>query len=366
MLRFTCECGKQLQAKEEYAGQTTRCPDCGRDLRIPGESTAIQASPTPAERRRAPADEEMEEHESRRAPAATSGKAIASLILGVASFPCSIFTAIPGIILGIWALRDVGASRGRLSGTGLAIGGLVASGLGLVCGVALLPALLLPAVQKVREAATRQQSQNNLKQIAIAFHNYHDVNGKFPPAVVYDANNRPLYSWRVLILPYLEGDHVYRQFKLDEPWDSPNNKSLLGQMPRAFHDPNEPDPTRTIYQVIRGKNTIFENDTQNGMIAMPAPQGRFHPKPAISIAQITDGTSNTLLVVEAEQAVPWSAPEDLDYIEGQPLPRLSKARGGGFGAAFADGSTRIIDKNVDDVTLRLLILRNDNTPVRLP
>src|SRR5438132_8532158 len=89
--------------------------------------------------------------------------------------------------------------------------------------IAILIGLLLPAVQKVREAAGRAQSQNNLKQIALAVHNYHDVYGHFPQDIT-DKNGKPILSWRVAILPFIEQDNVYKMFKLDEPWDSENNK----------------------------------------------------------------------------------------------------------------------------------------------
>ncbi|MFM8726754.1 MAG: DUF1559 domain-containing protein, partial [Planctomycetaceae bacterium] len=91
---------------------------------------------------------------------------------------------------------------------------------------AVLAGLMLPAVQSTREAARRMQSVNNLKQIGIALHGYHDATGDFPPAVVRDKDGKPLYSWRVLILPYLEQGNIFSKWKRDEPWDSPNNKPL--------------------------------------------------------------------------------------------------------------------------------------------
>jgi prepilin-type processing-associated H-X9-DG protein len=359
MIRFTCECGKPLQAKEEYAGQMTRCPDCGRELPIPGGSTAIQpaAAAPPRERPRAAADEDYEE-----APppmTGTSGKATASLVLGLMSFLCTLFTGIPAIILGIWGLVDINRNQGRLGGSGLAIGGLITGAIGTI-GVLplLLIGLLIPAVQKVREAANRVQCTNNLKQIGIAFHNYHDVHGQFPPAVVYDATGKPLYSWRVLLLPYLEQDALYRQFKLDEPWDSPHNKPLSMVMLKVYMDPSHPpEPGMTTYQVIRGKGTLFEADPQNGLVPLKDGKGRFQAKPIIKMADITDGTSNTFLVVETDQAVPWAAPMDLDFDPNGPLPKFGTAHAGGFNAAFADGSVRFLN-NVAPQTLRALITRN--------
>src|SRR5262249_21734482 len=83
---------------------------------------------------------------------------------------------------------------------------------------------LITAVAQVRVATRRMQSTNNLKQIALAMHSYHDTMGRFPPAIVRDKEGKPLYSWRVLLLPYLEQQNLYNQFKLDEPWDSEHNR----------------------------------------------------------------------------------------------------------------------------------------------
>src|SRR5262249_54155708 len=89
--------------------------------------------------------------------------------------------------------------------------------------------LLMPAVQKVRMAAGNAQGQNNLKQIALAMHNYNDAyNGKLPAHAIYSKDGKkPLLSWRVAILPFIEQDNLYQQFHLDEPWDSEHNKKLI-------------------------------------------------------------------------------------------------------------------------------------------
>ena len=100
-------------------------------------------------------------------------------------------------------------------------------------------ATLLEAVQKVREAASRAQSQNNLKQFALAMHNYHSTYNHLPPAASFDKNGKPMLSWRVMILPFIEQDALYKQFRLEEPWDSEHNKKLLAKMPEVFASPDE-------------------------------------------------------------------------------------------------------------------------------
>ena len=104
--------------------------------------------------------------------------------------------------------------------------------------IAVLIALLLPAVQSAREAARRAQCVNNLKQIGLAMHNYASANGGFPPAAIVDPRGKPLLSWRVAILPYLDANPLYAKFKLDEPWDSPHNKELLKYMPAVYGCPS--------------------------------------------------------------------------------------------------------------------------------
>src|SRR5947209_5662222 len=144
--------------------------------------------------------------------------------------------------------------------------------------IAVLIALLLPAVQAAREAARRAQCVNNLKQIGLGLHNYLSANGSFPPAAITDADGKPLLSWRVAILPFIEEPGFHREFKLDEPWDSPHNMALLSRMPRPYLCPSEPPGSgTTTYQVIVGPGTLF-------------PDGK-----VTTLAEITDGTANTLL-----------------------------------------------------------------------
>jgi prepilin-type processing-associated H-X9-DG protein len=200
--------------------------------------------------------------------------------------------------------------------------------------------LLLPAVQKVRDAAGRAQSQNNLKQIGLALHNYHDVNAALPPAAICDKRGKPRLSWRVAILPYLEQENLYKQFKLDEPWDSEHNKKLIGAMPKTYALPTAPlKPGETYYRALVGNGAAFE--TIRGT--------RF--------ADFTDGLSNTLLVVEAAEGVPWTKPDELEYDPEKPLPKFGTFSNGGFNALFGDGSVRFILPSIAEKTLRALITR---------
>lgn len=212
---------------------------------------------------------------------------------------------------------------------------------------AVLGGIMVPAVQKVRDAADRMTSQNNLKQIGIALHNYHDAMGAFPPAVVRDKKGKALYSWRVLILPYLEQDVIYKNWKKDEPWDSPHNKPLSDVVLKVYTIPGSPDgiSNRTPYRVFIGKGTGFE-------------ELKRQPSKGIRFADITDGTTNTIAVVEATETVPWAKPEELDFVAGKALPPLGPPWRDGFNALLFDATVRLIPKTIKPQSLQAMITRN--------
>ena len=204
---------------------------------------------------------------------------------------------------------------------------------------------LVQAVQKMRAAASRAQGTNNLKQLGLAIHNYaNTMKGQSPAHANYSKDGKPLLSWRVLILPYIEGQDLYRQFHLNEPWDSEHNKKLLAKMPKVYTSPEDEDTIKkhvTHYQGFMGKGAFFEGK-----------QGLRFP------AEFTDGTSNTIMFVEAAKAVPWTKPEDVSYDPDQPLPKLGLPGAGVFLAAMCDGSVRAISHKITEKTLRSAITRN--------
>ena len=219
-----------------------------------------------------------------------------------------------------------------------------------VCGI--LVALLLPAIQAAREAARRAQLMNNMKQLMLALLIYHDAKRSFPAHASYDADGKPLLSWRVHILPYLDEKPLYDQFKLDEPWDSPHNKQLITRMPEVFRNPNlVADDGKTNYLAVVGKECVFDG-TAEGM----------------RLAKITDGLSKTIVLVEADadQAVIWTKPDDLAYDANNPAAGLGHLRPGGWNAAFADGSVQLISNDIDREMLSALFTRNDREVVDLP
>jgi hypothetical protein len=170
----------------------------------------------------------------------------------------------------------------------------------------------------------------------------------FPPQATYDKNGKPMLSWRVMILPYVEQQNLYNQFHLNEPWDSEHNKKLLAKMPKVYASPQDEKTVTdhtTHYQGFFGKGAIFEG------------------KKGIRIADITDGTANTFLIVEASKAVPWTKPEDIPYDPGKPLPKLGLPGASGFQAVFCDGSVHFISHTIKPMTLRNLITRNDGNVI---
>lgn len=186
----------------------------------------------------------------------------------------------------------------------------------------------------------RKVSENNLKQIALAFHNYCDTYGK-APADITAKDGKPILSWRVQLLPFIEHDNLYKQFRLNEPWDSPANKALLKNMPPIYSSPR--------VKVKEGGHTTY--------LAFAGPGALFEPgKQILFPASITDGTSNTIMVVESTTAYPWTRPIDLPFDPKIDLPAFGKAYQNVPLCAMCDGSTRPLDlKKISPTTLKAAI-----------
>jgi hypothetical protein len=202
---------------------------------------------------------------------------------------------------------------------------------------------LAAIVPLLTEQMLHKRDANNFKQIALALINYSDAYGTLPGAAIVSKDGKPLLSWRVTILPFVEEQALYNQFHLDEPWDSPHNRKLLTRMPKVYAAPAEtaPDPGSTYYQVFVGPNTPFHSHTERKGPAYPA--------------MFPDGTSNTILVAEAGRAVPWTKPEDIAVEAKKPLPKLGRQFKKFFHAAFADGSVQKIRRDFDADVLRVAI-----------
>jgi hypothetical protein len=177
--------------------------------------------------------------------------------------------------------------------------------------IAVIPAIcticcggaLVPPVNVAREAARRMHCSSNFCQVALALHNYHDTYGSFPPAFIPDENGRPMHSWRVLILPFVEEDALFKQYRFDEPWDGPNNRLLATRIPRTFQCPSQEarpgwTATSTNYVAIVGDHA-----------AWPAPRVR-------TLKDFADGISNTILFMECDVPLDnWMEPKDISASE---------------------------------------------------
>jgi hypothetical protein len=278
----------------------------------------------------------------------TSGMAITSLVLGCVSFMCWIFTGLPAVILGIVALRQINRSKGQLKGDGLAIGGIVTGGVSCFLILPVMVALLLPAVQAAREAARRSMAMNNLKVISLGLLNYETSNKTLPAA---KGGPESQLSWRVHILPYMEegGAELYEQFHLDEPWDSEHNRQLIAKMPDAYKDPAGRLPQgETNYLAVTGPGTAFGDGTSGP-----------------SLRDFTDGLSRTITLVEADQGVPWTKPDDWQFDPNGPINGVGNMRLGGFLAAMGDGSVQFIRAETPAEALKALMTRDGDEQIDL-
>ncbi|PHS02228.1 MAG: hypothetical protein COA78_21680 [Blastopirellula sp.] len=214
--------------------------------------------------------------------------------------------------------------------------------------VGVLVAFLLPELQLGRGASRRMSSVDNLKQIGIAAHNYHDTFNGFPAQAITDKEGNPLLSWRVALLPFIEYNNLYDQFHLDEPWNSEHNIKLIALMPEVYKNPSsKANPGLTQYLAPVGKWTLWEDNKKR------------------KFRDILDGSSNSIMILEVndEASVIWSKPEDLNIDFDNPLQGLGSAQPAGFSALFCDGSVHQIKPNINQETFKLLLKIRDGKVV---
>ncbi|MDZ4850925.1 MAG: DUF1559 domain-containing protein [Pirellulaceae bacterium] len=214
----------------------------------------------------------------------------------------------------------------------------------LACSVptiGILAGLLLPAIQQAREAARRMSCSSNIRQLGIALLNYESAYKSFPPAYTVDSQGNKLHSWRTLILPFVEQTALYEKIDLSKPWDDPVNAFALSQPIPIYSCPSTPVLIDrigyTTYKVIVDSSSIFPGST-----------GR-------KLAEITDGTSNTVLVIETDlqSAVHWMDPSDASMAEYMSIgssPQNKTAHFGGAHVLMSDCSVRFLSDQTDPVT----------------
>ena len=210
-----------------------------------------------------------------------------------------------------------------------------------------------------RELASRTRSMNNLRQIGLGIHHFEGTHSFLPPAAVLDKAGKPLYSWRVLLLPHIGEEALYKKWNMDKPWDSPENKALSAMVVKVYADPENPS-NKTHYRVFVGDKAGWTASPPGWNPRKPDPKGLF------GFAAITDGMSNTLAVVEAKEATPWAAPDAFDYDGKKALPALGVGERKTAAMVMFDASVRQITKDTAEKLLRLYIERADGMPTPEP
>jgi len=277
-IHFTCpHCGAETDVAEQYAGRSGPCANCGQTVTVPP-------------------------------PAGTPGYTTPSTNKGAYAAAVIVLFVVVGLVM-ILMCSGVFFFSWRMSA----------------------PMMVPPTAVTIAPAG---ECLNNLKQIGLAMHNYHDVHKCFPPAYLPDEDGKPMHSWRVLLLPYMEQKPLYDMYNFDEPWDSPNNLAVAQMMPAEYRCPEDSlaGPTETSYLMVVGPETLSDGPTNR------------------RIAEISDGTSNTIMVVECSGlGIGWAEPsdlgaEDLTYAINDGSPDgIRSNHSEGANVLMCDGSVRCLD-----------------------
>lgn len=225
-----------------------------------------------------------------------------------------------------------------------------------LCAGAGLLSFRFAAIPTPAPMPASSQCQNNLKALAIAMHNYHDRYKSFPPAYVADEEGTPMHSWRILLLPFMGRLDLYEQYDFNEPWDGPNNSRLQTMIPTEYRclDDVLGAVGETSYAMITGPG--FLGDADN----------------ATRISDIKDGTSNTIMFVEAHgSGITWTEPRDLDgttmsfLINTDQLGEL-QGHGTSVTAAFCDAAVHELPATTPPQDMRAMATIAGGEPVAIP
>lgn len=287
-LHFVCpHCGAETLVPENYLGKSGACATCGREISIAPSQTAAP----------------------RTKKSGTGLSDSSAMTISIALVVLSlVFLIVVGVSLA-WIFMPLG---------GLARG------------------------------TNERACENNLKAIALAMQQYEQLHGKLPPAYSCDANGKPLHSWRVLILPQLGEDNLYRQFHFDEPWNSQANLAVAQSMPSVFHceaiaNTGGLAPTQTPYQVVVGSATLFPGQASR------------------KSNDATDGISTTITVVEsADNLVFWTEPRDIHFDTmnfrlNSGSSSIGSRHPSGAHVVFANGDVLFMRNSLEPALMRALL-----------
>jgi hypothetical protein len=191
---------------------------------------------------------------------------------------------------------------------------------------------------------TTIEKVNDLKQIGIALYTYAAANGGFPPAAITNSSGKRLLSWRVAILPYIEQERVYKSIHLDESWDSPHNRQFLKYRFNTFGSDSN---GRTTVRAFAGSGMGMEWNRR------------------VALSEFKDGTSNTVLVVNASEGVEWTKPDELDFDNSATIA-LGQQNESFRYVLFADGAVKPVPKTLSPAEWKALATRAGGEPVKVP
>jgi hypothetical protein len=333
-----CPCGKSLQVDEQYRGKKAKCPACGNVLVVEEtpvaavETVAPEQPPEPAPKPRPPLKRKQ----------AGWGRPVLWLAAGGCALAAvCVCTIAGGVGSGVYYARN--------------------------------QAELLRAEEAEKERIARERREhqrasiNNLKQISLALHDYHDVYKHFPfYATVHPQTQQMHLSWRVLLLPYLDENPLYLSIHLDEPWDSKHNQQFWTKIPRVYQLPGKPSDGKTYYQVFFGPGATFSRLEGNP----PRPAG-INVFGMVStryrLFNMPDGTSNTIFALEAADPVNWMKPEDIPFqvkADGTPTKVLGNHWGDDtVNIAFFDAAVLRMRRAIPPVELQKMVGPDDGLAV---
>jgi len=251
------------------------------------------------------------------------------LIFFVVAATMALFGAWGIWIAGVLLVAGLCLNRAKRLTDGI-VSSLFIVSIGIVC-----PVLMISPVSSAREAARRAQCNNNMKQLGLGLCNYHDSQKHFPSVYACDKDGKPLFSWLVTILPNMEYDTIFNGLKLDEPWNSPQNAKMVGQL--------------RIEEFVCPSVNREDNDTSSNYLAIIGPGTIWRKEGTVKLSDLQNGSSHTIAVVETvNSGKHWAEPfaltvdEVLENMRTGKGVRISSCHPAGVNVLFADGSVRTL------------------------